>query len=82
MHIKTSNFKLVTPAFFGCLCRRGNSDCGCARAETVGEAGFPCVTARVPLNFTRTYANWKKYEQRIASAMDKWQPPIGVFARV
>lgn len=69
---------------FACL---GTNDYGskikiAAFRAAVGEAGFPCVTARVPLNFTRTYASWKKYEQRIADAMDRWQPPIGVFARV
>ena len=47
----------------------------------VGEAGFSCMITRVPLNFTRTYTSWKRYEQRIADAMDRWQPPIGVYAR-
>lgn len=68
---------------FACL---GTNDYGskikiAAFRAAVGEAGFPCTTTTVPLNFTGTYANWKKYEQRIAAAMEKWQPPIGVFAR-
>ena len=47
---------------------------------TVREAGFPCVTASLPLHSAETYATWKKHEQRIANSMSQWQPPIGVFA--
>lgn len=46
----------------------------------VREAGFPCVSAKLPLHPTQSYAHWQKFEQRIAISMDDWQPPIGVFA--
>jgi LacI family transcriptional regulator len=45
---------------------------------TVREAGFPCITANVPLSAIKNYASWQKTEQRIDASMQQWQLPIGV----
>ncbi len=48
--------------------------------NTIQEAGFTCSIVKVPLRPRRTYATWQNYEQRIQDVMNKWKPPIGVFA--
>jgi len=47
---------------------------------TVSKAGFPCDTVKLSLHPRRTYASWRKHQQRIDSLISKWLPPIGVFA--
>ncbi len=47
--------------------------------KAVGEAGFPCTLAKVPLGSSQSLANWRKTEQVIADLMDNWQPPLGVY---
>lgn len=44
----------------------------------VEEAGFPCITAKVPLHLTTSHARWLKTQQRIDAWMSAWQLPIGV----
>ena len=44
----------------------------------VQEAGFPCVTTKLPLNSARTHAVWLKTQQQIDESMSEWQLPIGV----
>lgn len=46
----------------------------------IEEAGYSCVTARVPQRLARSLAHWRKTERVIATWMDKWEPPIGVSA--
>lgn len=51
---------------------------GAAFKATVREAGFSCMTAKLPLR-TDSHAHWQKFEKRIAGFMEDWEPPIGVF---
>jgi LacI family transcriptional regulator len=46
--------------------------------RTVAEEGFPCITDKVPLSPSRTYASWRRTEKIIAAWMSQWQLPIGV----
>jgi len=50
-----------------------------AFVDTLAEAGYPCVTANVPLDAYATLKNWRHTEQTIAAWMDEWQLPIGVY---
>lgn len=45
---------------------------------TVEEAGFPCVTAKIPLHSSRTHTVWLKTQRRIDAWMSQWQLPIGI----
>jgi LacI family transcriptional regulator len=47
--------------------------------QVLGEAGYSCVTNKVPQIVSRNVAQWRKTEQIIAESMDLWQPPTGVF---
>lgn len=44
----------------------------------VQKAGFPCVSAKIPLRPGRTHAVWLKMQRRIDAQMSEWQLPIGV----
>ena len=44
----------------------------------VAAAGFPCISAKIPLHSSRTHAVWLKTQHRIDAWMNKWQLPIGV----
>ena len=44
----------------------------------VQEAGFSCLTAKIPLNPSRNHAAWRKTQQRIDAWMRDWRLPIGV----
>lgn len=44
----------------------------------VRDAGFSCVSERLPLDPSRNFATWKQVEQRIEAWMDHWELPIGV----
>lgn len=46
--------------------------------SVVGEAGFECSFAKLPLDPSWSYAVWHKAEQRIEAWMENWQLPIGV----
>ena len=49
-------------------------------SRVVEEAGFRCMTAKVPQNPRRDVAHWRRTEQVIAQCLDTWQLPIGVYA--
>jgi len=59
---------------------RGRKQEEAAFRATVQEAGFSCVTAKIPLNSSRTHDIWLKTQQRIDAWMDEWELPIGVAA--
>ncbi len=48
-------------------------------ADTVEQAGYPCLAARVPLNAASSLKEWRNTERAIAAWMDQWRPPIGVY---
>ena len=48
--------------------------------QVVSRAGFPCHVLQLPLRPRRSFAQWQKFENRIAQALTHWQLPIGVFA--
>ena len=48
--------------------------------EVVTRAGFPCHVLQLPLRPRRSFAQWQKFENRIAQAFEHWQLPMGVFA--
>lgn len=50
-----------------------------AFADTLDAAGYPCVTARIPLNSFSSLQQWRETERAIAAWIEKWQPPIGVY---
>jgi len=47
--------------------------------EVVVEAGCKCTRAEIPLNYSHTRAQWRKMKTAIATSMDNWQLPIGLF---
>jgi LacI family transcriptional regulator len=47
--------------------------------EPLSAAGCPCVAAKVPLQFSQTRALWRKTKQTLATWMDRWGLPIGVY---
>jgi LacI family transcriptional regulator len=57
---------------------RGRKLEAAAFRAAVEEAGFACVTAKIPLHSARTHAVWLKTQQRIDARMGEWQLPIGV----
>lgn len=44
----------------------------------VNQAGCECILETLPLHPSRSYATWRKTEQRIEGWMEKWQLPIGI----
>lgn len=46
---------------------------------TIKTAGFPCITARLPLEPVRSHAVQQQSERRIDAWMRHWELPIGVF---
>ncbi|MBT3199970.1 MAG: substrate-binding domain-containing protein, partial [Phycisphaerales bacterium] len=58
---------------------RGSGVEAAAFQTAVSETGFPCDTVKLSLHPRRTYASWRKHQQRIDSFMSKWRLPIGVF---
>lgn len=47
--------------------------------RVVREAGFPCLSQRIPQNPWRSFAHWGKAQQAITRWMNAWQAPIGVY---
>jgi len=47
--------------------------------NVVREAGFPCLTEKLPLDPARSHASQQKSERRITDWMQGWELPIGVF---
>jgi LacI family transcriptional regulator len=68
--------------FAAVVSRPGRADeLACEAFQTVvSEAGYHCKRAVIPLDFSRTQSRWRKMKQAIATAMDRWKLPIGVFA--
>jgi len=50
-----------------------------AFCDVVGQAGFRCLTEKLPLDTMRTYAVQRRSEQRINAWMQGWELPIGVL---
>ncbi len=48
-------------------------------ARVVQQAGFGCLSDRVPQNPWRDLVQWRKTEQVIRRWMDRWHPPVGVY---
>ena len=46
--------------------------------RVVNEAGFLCLSQRIPQNPWKDLAHWQKTERLITQWMDGWQHPIGV----
>lgn len=57
---------------------RGRKLEAAAFRAAVEEAGFSCVTAKIPLNEVRNHDAWRKTQQRIDAQMNGWRLPIGV----
>lgn len=47
--------------------------------RVVREAGFPCLSQRVPQNPWRSFAHWRKAQHALTRWMNAWQAPIGVY---
>jgi LacI family transcriptional regulator len=47
--------------------------------RVVNEAGFRCLSQRIPQNPWQDLAHWHKTERLIRQWMDGWQHPIGVY---
>lgn len=47
--------------------------------RVVKEAGFSCLSQRIPQNPWQDIAHWHKAERLISQWMDSWRHPIGVY---
>jgi len=47
--------------------------------RVVGEAGFSCLSQRIPQNPRQDYGHWLKTQRLITKWMDGWVHPIGVY---
>jgi LacI family transcriptional regulator len=47
--------------------------------RVVRGAGFGCASAYVPQDPYRDLAHWRRTVQLIGRAMDRWEPPVGVY---
>ena len=47
--------------------------------RVVNEAGFSCILGTVPYARTKSVENWRKTQRAIATWMDNWTLPIGVY---
>ena len=45
----------------------------------LGEAGYTCTSARVPLKPSQTLAQWRRTEEVVATAVTNWETPVGVY---
>ncbi len=43
------------------------------------NAGCKCMTAWMALTFSKTLSQWRKTEHSLATWMDEWQLPVGVY---
>jgi LacI family transcriptional regulator len=50
-----------------------------AFAGTLAESGYACITEKIPLDASSSLKNWRTTERTIATWMDGWKPPIGVY---
>ena len=59
---------------------RGEKVEAVAFGAAVTDAGFDCVTGRVPAHPARSRSTWKRTVRRIETCIRQWRLPIGVFA--
>ncbi len=48
--------------------------------QVVQAAGCSCVVGSYPVHLSRSYSQWRQFQQRMEAWMEGWQPPVGVFA--
>lgn len=68
--------------FAAILTRTNRKDVIAANAfrDTIAACGGTIISAEVGKTSTETRDEWHKVKQTIASCMNQWQPPVGVFA--
>lgn len=50
--------------------------------RTIDGAGYACSVGRIPLSPFSSLSRWRKTERVIATLMEEWKPPIGVFVGI
>lgn len=50
--------------------------------RVIEQAGFSCLSEKIPTNPWLDLARWRKTERVIRAWMDRWQTPIGVYVGI